>query len=191
MGLSRNPCLHNWETASGQYMQPFSLSPSSIMIDESLEIMAEGKVTGDAKKIWLPEKNLTFRIKSICHVVMLLFVLMKSFQAPLTAYPLNLEDVMMSCAHEKDMLSHSIQNKEYHLSVFHLCFRESHRLKIVQLYSLKMSVSGNYGSAIKMMGKDKRQLIWNISHVEYFFRYYERYLCMRSSKKVYKKAKLS
>lgn len=65
-------------------------------------------------------------------------------------------DELCSC---KDMLSHSIQNKEYHLSVFHLCFRESHRLKIVQLYSLKMSVSGNYGSAIKMMGKDKRQLI--------------------------------
>ena len=31
-------------------MHPFSLSPSSIMIDESLEIMAEGKVTVDAKK---------------------------------------------------------------------------------------------------------------------------------------------
>ena len=32
---------------------------------------------------------------------MLLFVLMKSFQALLTAYPLNLENVMMSSAHAK------------------------------------------------------------------------------------------
>lgn len=172
-------------------MQPFSLSLSWIMIDESLEGMTEGKVTRDAKKNMTSWKNLTFKITSICHVVMLLFVLMKSFQAPLTAFPLNLENVMMSCAHAKicSVTPYKIKNIIYQFLTYVL--DKAIGWKLCNCTHLRLSMRGNYGSAIKMMGQDKRQLIWNISHEEYFLRYYERYLWMKSSKKVYKKAKLS
>lgn len=38
----------------------------------------------------------------------------------------------------------------------------------MQLYLLRLSMRGNYGPATKMIGQDKRQLIWDILQGEYF-----------------------
>ena len=80
---------------------------------------------------------------------------MISLQALLTTYLLNLENVMSS-AHTKicSVTSYEVMNVIYQFfPLIHL--RHGHRL-----YLLRLSMSGNYGSAIKMMGQDKSQSKW-------------------------------
>ena len=160
-------------------MHPVSLSPTWIMTNESVEGITEGKFKWEAKNMTSCEKsNLRRQNKtSRCRIVMLLLAPgfntdrltflcwpMISLQALLTTYLLNLENVMSS-AHTKicSVTSYEVMNVIYQFFPL-IRLRHGHRL-----YLLRLSMSGNYGSAIKMMGQDKRQSIWHILHGELFF----------------------